>query len=157
MNTYADHRVVNILMVEDDGADVRLAEEALRSGPVETHLSVVPDGEEALAFLRGEGNHAGAFLPDLILLDLKMPKKNGFEVLADIKADEFLRRIPVVVLTTSDAPEDILRAYDLQASCYITKPADLDEFERVMSSLKDFCLTVVKLPPRELIAETNPL
>jgi chemotaxis family two-component system response regulator Rcp1 len=153
MNTCAGKRLVNILMVEDDDADVRLAEEALRSAPVATHLTVVPDGEEALAFLRGQGNYASAFLPDLILLDLKMPKKNGFEVLADIKADELLRRIPVVVFTTSDAPEDILRAYDLQASCYITKPADLEEFERVMNSIKDFCLAVVKLPPRELIAE----
>ena len=142
------NRRVEILLVEDDPADVQLAEEALKEARVPTHLSVVGDGAAALAYLRGEGEYTQVPLPDLILLDLKTPKKGGLEVLAEIKADKALRRIPVVVLTTSDAPEDIAKAYDLQASCYITKPADLEEFERVMNSLKEFCLTVVKLPPR---------
>ncbi len=144
---------VEILMVEDDPADVSLVEEAIREGQVPVHLNVVSDGEKALAYLRGEGAYADVVLPDLILLDLKMPKKSGLEVLAEIKADEALRTIPVIVLTTSDAPEDIFRAYDLQASCYITKPADLAEFDRVMNSIKDFCLTIVKLPPREWKAD----
>jgi two-component system, chemotaxis family, response regulator Rcp1 len=144
-------RTVQILMVEDDLGDIRLVEEALREGGVGTQLSVVRDGEEALAYLQGTGDYLHALLPDLILLDLKVPKKSGLEVLEEIKADEILRKIPVIVLTTSDAPDDILRAYDLQASCYITKPDDLNEFERVMKSIKDFCLTVVKLPPRESV------
>jgi two-component system, chemotaxis family, response regulator Rcp1 len=144
-------RTVQILMVEDDPGDIRLVEEALREGGVGTQISVVRDGEEALAYLQGTGDYLYALLPDLILLDLKVPKKSGLEVLAEIKADEILRKIPVIVLTTSDAPDDILRAYDLQASCYITKPDDLNEFERVMKSIKDFCLTVVKLPPRESV------
>jgi CheY-like chemotaxis protein len=139
---------VQILLVEDDPADVRLVQEALKEGRVASQLTVVKDGVEALAYLRGEGEYAQALLPDLILLDLKMPKKSGLEVLAEIKADETLRRIPVIVLTTSDAPEDIFKAYDLQASLYITKPADLGEFDRLMNSIRDFCLTVVKLPPR---------
>jgi CheY-like chemotaxis protein len=140
---------VEILLVEDDPADVQLAQEGLHEGGVPSRLWVVEDGVEALAFLRRQGKYAAAARPDLILLDLKMPKRGGLEVLAEIKADRALRRIPVMVLTTSDAPEDILRAYDLQASWYITKPSDLDEFHRVMNSIKDFCLTVVKLPPRE--------
>jgi CheY-like chemotaxis protein len=107
----------------------------------------VTDGVEALAYLRGEGDYAGERRPDLILLDLKMPRKGGLEVLAEMKADPELRQIPVIVLTTSDAPEDILKAYDLQTSCYVTKPSDLAEFRRVMNSVKEFCLTVVRLPP----------
>jgi CheY-like chemotaxis protein len=147
MSQHPAPRPVEILLVEDDPADVQLAREALHDGNIPNRLNVVKDGVEALAFLRGEGDYRQALLPDLILLDLKMPKKSGLEVLAEIKADTALRRIPVIVLTTSDAPDDILKAYDLQASCYVTKPADLDEFDRVMHRLKDFCLTVVKLPP----------
>jgi chemotaxis family two-component system response regulator Rcp1 len=155
MNLHGHGQEVEILMVEDDPADVHLVKEALHEGKVPTHLNVVSDGEKAIAYLRGEGAYVGAVLPDLILLDLKMPKKNGLEVLAEIKSDEALRRIPVIVLTTSDAPEDVFKAYDLQASCYITKPADLDEFDRVMNSIQDFCLTIVKLPPREWQAVRN--
>jgi chemotaxis family two-component system response regulator Rcp1 len=155
MSSHANGQEVEVLMVEDDPADVQLVEEALRDGTAETRLNVVSDGEKALEYLRGEGRYAGSLLPDLILLDLKMPKKSGLEVLAEIKGDEILRRIPVIVFTTSDAPEDILKAYDLQASCYVTKPSDLEEFDRVMTSIKDFCLTVVKLPPREIQASRN--
>ena len=140
---------VEILLVEDDPADILLAEEGLREGSVPSILSVVPDGIEALAFLRRQGKYAQASRPDLILLDLNLPKRSGLEILAEIKADTALRRIPVIVLTTSDAPQDILRAYDLQASAYITKPSDLEEFHRIMNTLSDYCITVVKLPPRE--------
>jgi two-component system response regulator len=140
---------VEILLVEDNPGDIELVRDALRETPVACNLNVVEDGVEALAYLRGTGRYQDALLPDLILLDLKLPKKHGLEVLAEIKQDDVLRRIPTVVLSGSDAPEDLLRAYDLQASCYVTKPADLEEFERVMTTLKDFCLTVVKLPPRE--------
>ncbi len=149
MSTDRNESPVEILLVEDDTADVQLAEEGLREGGVPSRLWVVQDGVEALAFLRRQGRYTDAVRPDLILLDLKMPKRGGLEVLAEIKAEPSLRRIPVVVLTTSDAPEDILRAYDLQASSYITKPSDLEEFQRMMSAITDFCLTVVKLPPRE--------
>src|SRR5262249_5356837 len=140
---------VQILLIEDDPADVLLVKEGLQEGSVPSELNVVKDGVEALAYLRGEGPYTGALLPDLVLLDLKMPKKGGLEVLAEMKADDVWRRIPVIVLTTSDAPEDILRAYDLQASLYITKPVNVQELDRVMGMLRDFCLTVVKLPPRQ--------
>jgi two-component system response regulator len=142
------NRIVEILLIEDDPNDVELAREALDDIEVGHHLTVVENGVEALAYLRAEGDFQYAIQPDLILLDLKMPKKNGLEVLAEIKADQNLRRIPVIVLTTSDAPDDILEAYDLQASCYVTKPADLEEFVRVMGLIRDFCLTIVRLPPR---------
>jgi len=149
MTANPDRKPVEILLVEDDLADIHLVEEGLRESDVPNNLNVVRDGIEALAYLRGQGPYAAAVLPDLMLLDLKMPKKGGLEVLTEIKADSMLRRIPVIVLTTSDAPDDILRSYDLQASLYITKPENLDEFERVMGLVRDFCLTVVKLPPRE--------
>jgi CheY-like chemotaxis protein len=149
MSVMVEQQVVDVLLIEDDPADVCLVEEGLKDTPAPTSLHVVPDGVEALAYLRGEGRYGGALLPDLILLDLKMPKKSGLEVLAEIKADELLRRIPVIVLTTSDAPDDILKAYDLQASLYITKPENLDAFDRTMSMVRDFFLTVVKLPPRD--------
>jgi CheY-like chemotaxis protein len=139
---------VEILLVEDDADDVELAREGLEEAGVVFNLSVVNDGVEALRYLHGAGEYMGSVLPDLMLLDLKLPKKSGFDLLAEIKSDEDLRKIPVIVLTTSDAPDDILRAYDLQASLYITKPSDLREFERVMRSIHDLCLTVVKLPPR---------
>jgi two-component system, chemotaxis family, response regulator Rcp1 len=140
---------VEILLIEDDPQDAQLAREGLEDWGMSCGLTVAEDGVKALAYLRGEGEYAGALLPDLILLDLKLPKKSGLEVLAEIKADEALRVIPVIVLTTSDAPDDIFEAYNLQASLYITKPSDLDEFERVMRSIHDLCLAVVKLPPRE--------
>ena len=140
-------RPVEILLVEDNAGDAELVREALAEGGIPNTINVVWDGIEALAYLRGEAPHGGAVKPDFMLLDLKLPKKAGLEVLAEMKADEVLRHIPVIVLSSSDAPEDVQRAYDLQASCYLTKPAELDEFERVMQTIRDFALTVVKLPP----------
>jgi CheY-like chemotaxis protein len=139
-------RPIEILLVEDNPGDVRLTIEALRAGKIRNSLNVARDGVEALAFLRREGPHGGALRPDLILLDLNLPKKSGFEVLQEIKSDEDLRRIPVVVLTTSEIDEDVCRSYDLHANCYISKPVDLDRFFQVINSIKDFWLTVVKLP-----------
>ncbi|AKJ00125.1 response regulator receiver domain-containing protein [Archangium gephyra] len=139
-------RPIEILLVEDNPGDVRLTIEALKEGKVRNRLSVARDGVEALAFLRREGSHASASRPDLILLDLNLPKKDGREVLAEIKEDSRLRRIPVVVLTTSKAEEDILRTYDLHANCYITKPVDLEQFISVVRSIDDFWLSVVRLP-----------
>ena len=141
-------RPIEILMVEDNLGDVRLTQEALSEGKVRNHLHVVADGVEALAFLRREGQHAHAPQPDLILLDLNLPKKSGPEVLAEIKADPELRRIPVVILTVSKAEEDVLKSYNLHANCYITKPVNLDQFLEVVKSIEDFWLTVVMLPPR---------
>jgi two-component system, chemotaxis family, response regulator Rcp1 len=140
-------RPVEILLVEDNPGDVRLTREALREGKVRNNLAVASDGIEAIAYLRKEGEHAGAVRPDLILLDLNLPRKDGREVLAEIKADPALRNIPVVVLTSSQAEEDIVRAYDLHANCYVTKPVDLDQFIRVVESIEDFWFTIVKLPP----------
>jgi two-component system, chemotaxis family, response regulator Rcp1 len=137
---------VEVLLVEDNPGDVRLTKEALKEGRLLNNVSVVGDGVEALLFLRRQGKYAEAILPDLILLDLNLPKKDGREVLAEIKADPRLRRIPVVVLTTSSAEEDILKTYDLHANCYITKPVDLDQFMRVVKSIEDFWVSVVKLP-----------
>jgi len=137
---------VEILLVEDNPVEVRLSEEALTESGVAAHVSVVGDGVEAAAFLRREGKYADAPRPNIILLDLALPKKGGLELLSEIKADSELRQIPVVVLTSSANPADVLKAYDLQASCYITKPGDLDEFVRVLTSVRDFCLTVVQLP-----------
>jgi CheY-like chemotaxis protein len=141
-------RPIEILMVEDNLGDVRLTQEALSEGKVRNHLHVVADGVEAMAFLRREGQHAHAPQPDLILLDLNLPKKSGPEVLAEIKADPELRRIPVVILTVSKTEEDILKSYNLHANCYITKPVNLDQFLEVVKSIEDFWLTVVMLPPR---------
>lgn len=141
-------RPIEILLVEDSLGDVRLTQEALREGKVHNRLSVVPDGVEALAFLRREGRHASAPRPDVILLDLNLPRKDGREVLAELKSDERLRRIPVVILTTSQDERDVLRAYDLHANCYITKPVDLDQFIAVVRSIETFWLTIVTLPER---------
>jgi CheY-like chemotaxis protein len=138
---------VEILLVEDNPGDVRLTIEALKEGKVQNNLHVAADGVEALAFLRRQDEHADAPRPDLILLDLNLPRKDGRELLAEIKEDPHLRRIPVVILTTSKAEEDILKTYDLHANCYITKPVDLDQFITVVKSIEDFWLTVVKLPP----------
>ena len=140
-------RPVEILLVEDNPGDVRLTREALREGKVRNNLHVAADGVEALHFLRKEGRFADAVRPDLILLDLNLPKKDGREVLEDIKSDPDLRYIPVVVLTSSQAEQDILRAYDLHANCYVTKPVDLDQFIHVVHSIEDFWFTIVKLPP----------
>jgi CheY-like chemotaxis protein len=140
-------RPIKILLVEDSPGDVRLTHEALKEGKVRNELHVVGDGLEASVFLRQEGKYAHAPRPDLVLLDLNLPKKDGREVLAEIKADEQLRRIPVVILTTSQAEEDILKAYNLYANCYVTKPVDLDQFIKIVKSIEDFWLTIVKLPP----------
>jgi CheY-like chemotaxis protein len=139
-------RPVEILLVEDNPGDVRLTREALKEGKVHNHLHVAPDGVEALAFLNREGPYAHAVRPDLILLDLNLPRKGGREVLEVIKSDASLRHIPVVILTSSQAEQDIARAYDLHANCYITKPVDLDQFITVVKSIEDFWFTVVKLP-----------
>ena len=139
-------RPVEILLVEDNPGDVRLTQEALKDAKVRNNMYVATDGEGALAFLHREGEHADAPRPDLILLDLNLPKKNGREVLSEIKSDPELMRIPVVILTTSRAEGDILKAYDLNANCYITKPVDLDQFIKVVKSIEDFWLTIVKLP-----------
>jgi two-component system, chemotaxis family, response regulator Rcp1 len=142
----AESRSIEVLLVEDNPGDVRLTREALREGKVFNHLSVARDGEEALAFLRREGPYADAPRPDVILLDLNLPRKDGREVLEAIKADATLRTIPVVILTSSEAERDIARAYELNANCYITKPVDLDQFITVVKSIEDFWFTVVKLP-----------
>lgn len=143
-------RPIEILLVEDNPGEVRLMVEALKEGKVHNRLHAARDGVEALAYLRRQGEFAEAAHPDLILLDLNLPRIDGREVLAVIKRDDVLRRIPVVVLTTSQAEEDILKAYDLNANCYISKPVHLDQFITVIRSIKDFWLTVVKLPLDEL-------
>ncbi len=139
---------IDILLVEDNPGDVRLTKEALSDAKVLNTLTVAVDGLEALAALRREGQFADAPRPDIILLDLNLPRKDGRAVLAEIKEDPELRRIPVVVLTTSKAEEDVLRTYDLHANCYITKPIDLEQFITVVKSIEDFWFTVVKLPPQ---------
>ena len=137
---------IEILLVEDNPGDVRLTREALKEGKVLNNLQVTQDGIEALAYLRHEGKYANEVRPDIVLLDLNLPKKDGREVLAEIKADPNLRRIPVVILTTSKAEEDIIKTYDLHANCYITKPVDLDQFITVVKSVEDFWFTIVRLP-----------
>jgi len=139
-------RPVEILLVEDNPGDIRLTQETLKDSKLLNRMSVVVDGVEAMAFLRREGPYSAATRPDLILLDLNLPKKDGREVLTEIKADESLRRIPVVVLTTSDAQSDILKVYDLHANCYIKKPVDLDQFIEVVKAIEAFWFTIVKLP-----------
>jgi chemotaxis family two-component system response regulator Rcp1 len=139
-------RAVEVLLVEDNPADVRLTREALAEGKVRNNLHVAGDGVAALEFLRREGPHADAPHPDLILLDLNLPRKNGREILAEIKEDDALRRIPVVVLTTSEDEEDILRSYQLHANCYVTKPVGLEQFLAVVRQIDSFWLEVVKLP-----------
>jgi CheY-like chemotaxis protein len=135
-----------VLLVEDKPAAVRLTQEALKENGTKSKLYVAKDGTEAMAFLRREGKHAGVPRPKLILLDLNLPKKDGGEVLAEIKSDDDLKRIPVVVLTVSDAEEDILKAYNLHANCYVTKPVHLPEFIKVIKSIENFWLNMVKLP-----------
>lgn len=143
MNTFNS---VNILLVEDNPGDVRLTKEAFKEAKVNNNLHIVSDGVEAMDFLRRNGKYIGAPRPDIILLDLNMPKKNGREVLAEIKADPDLMRIPVLVLTISQAEEDILRSYNLHANCYIQKPVDINKFIDVVKSIEGFWLTIVKLP-----------
>jgi len=139
---------IEVLLVEDNPGDVRLTLEAMKESKVINNLNVANDGVEAMAYLRREGAHQNVMRPDLILLDLNLPRKNGREVLAEVKADQSLRLIPVVVLTTSQAEEDIVRSYNLHANCYVTKPVDLDQFIEVVKSINDFWFSVVKLPQK---------
>jgi len=141
-------RPIEILLVEDNLGDVRLAQEAMKEAKLLNNLFAVADGEEALAFLRRQGRYANAVRPDLIFLDLNLPKKDGREVLAEIKSDPDLRRIPVVILTSSGAEEDILKSYNLHANCYVSKPVDLERFVAVVKSIEDFWVSIVRLPPR---------
>ena len=140
---------IEILLVEDNPGDVRLTIEALKEGKVANEINVAVDGIEALAFLRREGKYENAPKPDLILLDLNLPKKNGREVLAEIKMNSHLKCIPVVILTSSQAEKDIVTTYNLHANCYITKPVDFDQFIKVVKSIENFWFKVVKLPPNE--------
>ncbi len=141
-------RAIEILMVEDNPGDVRLTREALKDAKVLVALNVATDGDAALKYLRRQPPHESATRPDLILLDLNLPKRDGREVLAAIKSDESLKRIPVVILTTSRAEEDVMRAYQLNVNCYVTKPVDFEQFTRIVQAIEDFWLTIVTLPPR---------
>ena len=147
MNGDIAGRPIDILLVEDNPGDVRLTLEALKEGKVRNRLHIANDGVEAMEFLHREGKYSDVPHPDLILLDLNLPKKDGHEVLAEIKEDPLLKRIPVVVLTGSKAGEDVLKTYNLHANCYITKPIDWDQFIAVVKSINDFWLAIVKLPP----------
>jgi CheY-like chemotaxis protein len=144
----AEPRPIRILLVEDDPGDVLITREAFEDGKILNTLDVVGNGEDAIAFLRGEGSYAEAERPDLILLDLNLPRLSGAEVLAEIKADDLLHSIPVVVLTTSSAEEDIVRSYHLHANAYVTKPVDLEQFLSVVRQIDTFFFTVVRLPSR---------
>lgn len=148
MSLWTIYYPVEILLVEDNPGDVRLTQEALKEGKVRNNLNVVANGAEAMAYLRQQGQFRDASRPDIVLLDLNLPKKNGCEVLAEIKQDSDLKRIPVVILTTSQADEDVLKSYNLHANCYIVKPVDLDQFIQVVQSIEDFWLSIIKLPPR---------
>jgi len=149
MNAPSPTRPIEILLVEDNPGDVRLTQEALKEGKVTNELHVVMDGEKAIQFLRREAEYVDAPTPDMILLDLNLPKKDGREVLKEIKTDPNLHKIPVVVLTTSKAEEDICRAYDLNCNCYINKPVELGQFLEAIKSLREFWMTVVTLPPNK--------
>jgi CheY-like chemotaxis protein len=146
MSSHSHGNLVEILLVEDNPGDVRLTREAMKEGKMRNNLSVAEDGVEAMAFLRREGKYADAPRPDVVLLDLNLPRKNGRTVLEEIKADPDLRRIPVVILTSSKAEEDILDSYDSHANCYVTKPGDLEQFIEVVKSIEGFWVQIVKLP-----------
>lgn len=145
--TQNNFNMIEILLVEDNPGDARLAVEALKDSKLKNNMNVVGDGVEAMDFLHRKGKYSNAPRPDLILLDLNLPRKDGREVLDEIKTDDNLKRIPVVILTISKAEEDILTAYNLHANCFITKPLDLNQFMTVVKSIEDFWLTIVKLPP----------
>lgn len=147
MNMEKMGRPVQILLVEDNPGDIRLTKETLRDAKVMVNLHVVGDGVEAMAFLRKESKHANAPRPDLVLLDLNLPKKDGREVLAEMKQAPYLKRIPVVILTISNGEEDILKTYNLHANAYVTKPLNLEQFAKIVKAIEDFWFTVVKLPP----------
>jgi two-component system, chemotaxis family, response regulator Rcp1 len=140
---------IEILLVEDNPGDVRLTQEVFKDGRVANHLSVACDGTSALQYLRREGKYRDSARPDLVLLDLNLPGRDGREVLSEMKADPFLRQIPVVILTTSRAEADVLKSYDLYANCYLVKPVDLVEFVKVVKGIEDFWLSIVKLPSRQ--------
>jgi two-component system, chemotaxis family, response regulator Rcp1 len=142
----AMERPANFLLVEDNPGDVRLTQEALKNYKVRNNLHVATDGEEAMAFLRREGKYRDVPRPDIILLDLNLPKKDGREVLAEIKSDPGLKTIPVVIITSSEAEQDVIKSYNLNANCYVTKPVNLDQFIKVVQSINDFWLTIVRLP-----------
>jgi two-component system, chemotaxis family, response regulator Rcp1 len=146
MSTRGMNRPIEILLVEDNPGDARLTEEALKEGKVRNNLHIARDGVEAMAFLRREGKHKDEPRPDLVLLDLNLPRKDGREVLAEMKEHPELKLIPVVVLTTSEAEQDVLRTYELCANCYITKPVDLEKFMTIVRGIEDFWLTIVRLP-----------
>ena len=149
MSGSAEVTPIEVLLVEDDPGDVLMTREAFAEHKLRNRLNVVSDGEEALAYLRQEGVHRDAPRPDLILLDLNLPRRDGREVLAEIKSDPELHQIPVVVLTTSEADEDILRSYELHANAYVTKPVDFEKFIEVVRQIDDFFVNVVRLPPRD--------
>lgn len=149
MSYRLEGRPVRILLVEDNPGDVRLTKEALKEAKVRNEISVAADGEEALAFLKKEGKYAGVKHPDVIFLDLNLPRKSGLEVLKEIKNDEALKRIPVVVVTSSKAEQDIVKSYNLHANCFVTKPVDLNQFLDVIRSIEDFWLSIVWLPPQD--------
>ncbi|MBG1260545.1 response regulator [Nostoc commune] len=138
---------IEVLLVEDNPGDAQLTRIALEDSKISIHLNVVEDGVEAMAFLRKQEKYVNVAHPDIVLLDLNLPRKDGREVLAEIKGDENLKRIPVVILTTSQAEEDILKAYNLCANCYITKPVDFDQFVKIVQSIENFWFAIVKLPP----------
>ncbi|MFN2531834.1 MAG: response regulator [Pyrinomonadaceae bacterium] len=146
-----DCKSIEVLLVEDNPGDVRLITEVLKDAKIHVHISVAQDGVEALALLRREGRYSTAALPDLILLDLNLPKLNGHEVLSTIKQDQNLRRIPVVIVTSSKADHDIAVSYDLHANCFVTKPVDLDQFFSVVEAIRDFWFVIVKLPVSQTI------
>ena len=148
MNGYRSGQPIEILLVEDNPADVVLTLEAFKGGKIANNISVVSDGEEAMAYLRKEGAYVAVEKPDIVLLDLNLPKKDGREVLREIKSDPKLKTIPVIVLTTSDADQDVWRAYDAGVNSYITKPVDLTQFIKNVRTFEDFWLTIVKLPSR---------
>jgi two-component system, chemotaxis family, response regulator Rcp1 len=144
----SDFKLIDILVVEDNPGDARLIMEVLKSNKIHNSLHIVKDGVEAMDFLHKTGEFAGVPRPDLIFLDLNLPRKDGREVLAEIKADNQFKQIPVVVMTMSQAEEDILKSYSLHANCYVTKPIDLDQFVKVVESIEDFWFSLVKLPPK---------
>lgn len=148
MSPSDEMRLISILLVEDNPGDVRLIQEIFQDGKIYNDLKIARDGEEALNYLHQRGMYQNSPNPDLILLDLNLPKKNGYEVLTEVKADERLRHIPVIILTASKAEEDIARAYDQYANCYLTKPIDLNQFINVVQQIKSFWLSIVQLPSR---------
>ena len=148
MEPVQGEKKVDILLIEDNPADVRLTKEALKECKILVNLHVVFDGVQGIEFLQQKGQYANAVKPDLVLLDLNLPKKNGIEVLQEIKSDQTLKHIPVVILTTSKAEQDVIKSYTSFASCYITKPVDLEQFINLVKTFEDFWLTIVRLPSK---------